>query len=43
MDYEKIEAFAAKYKCSHKTAAYYFELRDEGVPPESALFWCGLA
>lgn len=43
MDYEKIEAFAAKYKCSEATASYYFELREEGVPPEAALVWCGLA
>ena len=43
MDYEKITAFAEKYGCSHKTAEYYFELRHEGVPPEAALVWCGLA
>lgn len=43
MDYEKIAAFAQKYKCSEKTAAYYFDLRAEGMTSESALFWCGLA
>ena len=43
MDYEKIVKFAEKYNCSQETAAYYFELRDEGVPPEAALVWCGLA
>ena len=43
MDYEKIVAFAVKYKCSEKVAAYYFDLRAEGVPPEAALVWCGLA
>ena len=37
MDYEKIVKFAEKYKCSEATASYYFELREEGVPPEAAL------
>ena len=43
VDYEKIKAFAAKYGCSVETAAYYYTLRDEGVPYEAALAWCGLA
>ena len=43
MDYEKIRAFALKYGCSEETAAYYYDLRDEGVPYEAALAWCGLA
>ena len=43
MDYEKIKAFAAKYGCSESTAALYYDLRAEGVPPEAALVWCGLA
>ena len=42
MDYEKIVAFATKYKCSQQTAAYYFDLRAEGVQIEAALAWCGL-
>ena len=43
MDYEKIEAFAAKYGCSESTAALYYDLRAEGMAPEAALIWCGLA
>ena len=43
MDYEKIKAFALKYECSEKVAAYSYHLRDEGVPYEAALAWCGLA
>ena len=43
MDYEKIEAFAAKYKCSKETAYFYYDLRAEGMTPEAALVWCGLA
>ena len=43
MDYEKIKAFALKYGCSVETAVYYYTLRDEGVPYEAALAWCGLA
>lgn len=43
MDYEKIRAFAAKYECSENTAALYFDLRAEGMAPEAALVWCGLA
>ncbi len=34
MDYVKIKAFALKYGCSEKVAAYYYE---------AALAWCGLA
>ena len=43
MDYEKIKSFAEKYGCSESTAALYYDLRDEGMTPEVALFWCGLA
>ena len=43
MDYEKIKAFAQKYGCSESTAALYDDLRDEGMAPEAALVWCGLA
>ena len=43
MDYEKIKSFAAKYGCSEKVAAYYYDLVAEGVPYEAALVWCGLA
>lgn len=43
MDMEVIRRFAEKYKCSAATAAYYYELRGEGVAPEAALIWCGLS
>ena len=43
MDYEKIVKFAEKYGCSEATAALYFDLRAEGMTPEAALVWCGLA
>lgn len=41
--FESLKRFMEKYKCSVDTALYYFELREEGCTPESALVWCGLA
>lgn len=32
----------AKYECDADTALRYYALRDEGVPYEQALVWCGL-
>ena len=42
MDWEVIERFMEKWKCSYDTACYYFELREGHLTPEAALVWCKL-